>query len=145
LPSFVQHSAPGVSDELIETNPLPAMRDGALIGNANVFAPRGTARRGSLGIYLPDGRYRPTFAGLIGQRGRAFINEFEIDFAIDPASFRKISYVDVLNGTFDPRTVAGKRVVIGAIQKSPRRPGPWSRPLPPRASSRTSDLETSRR
>ncbi len=114
LPSFVQHSAPGVSADLIETNPLPAVRDGALIGNANVFAPGGEARRGSLGIYLPDGRYRSTFAGLIGQRGRAFVSEFDIDFAVDPATFRKISYVDVLNGKFDPRAVTGKRVVIGA-------------------------------
>lgn len=114
LPSFVQHAAPGVSDDLIETNPLPAVRDGALIGNANVFAPSGEARRGSLGIYLPDGRYRATFAGLIGQRGRAFISEFDIDFAVDPSTFRKISYIDVLNGNFDTRTVRGKRVVVGA-------------------------------
>jgi signal transduction histidine kinase len=114
LPSFMQHAQPGVTSELVETNPLPSVRDGALIGNANVFAPDGEARRASLGLYLPDGRYRPTFAGLVGQRGSALIREFDIDFAIDPATFRKISYVDVLNGKFDAGVVAGKRVLIGA-------------------------------
>jgi signal transduction histidine kinase/CHASE2 domain-containing sensor protein len=114
LPSFVQHTTPGAGAELIETNPLPALRDGSLIGNANVFAPDGVARRGSLGLYLPDGRYRPTFAGLIGQQGKGIISEFDIDFSIDPSTFKRLSFVDVLNGNFDPATVKGKRVIIGA-------------------------------
>jgi len=114
LPSFVQHAAPGESAELVETNPLPALRDASLIGNANVFAPEGVARRGSVGLYLPDGRYRPTFAGLIGQQGRGVINEFDIDFSIDPSTFRRLSFVDVLTGNFDPAVVKGKRVIIGA-------------------------------
>jgi signal transduction histidine kinase/CHASE2 domain-containing sensor protein len=114
LPSFVQHTTPGASAELVETNPLPPLREGALIGNANVFAPEGVARRGSLGLYLPDGRYRPTFAGLIGQQGRGIISEFDIDFAVDLATFKRLSFVDVLNGKFDPATVKGKRVIVGA-------------------------------
>ncbi len=114
LPSFVQHATPGVGSNIIETNPMPMLRDGSLIGNANVFAPDGEARRGSLGIYLPDGRYRPTFAGLIGQRGPGVISEFDIDFAVNPSTFKRLSFVDVLNGTFDPAVVKGKRVIIGA-------------------------------
>jgi PAS domain S-box-containing protein len=114
LPSFVQHIAPGVSDELAETNPLPALRDGALIGNANVFAPTGVARNGSIGLYLPDGDYRPTFAGLAGQHGELSIGEFTIDFGIDPAAFPRLSYVDVLRGSFDPALIKGKRVIVGA-------------------------------
>jgi len=114
LPSFVQHATPGAGSEMIETNPLPMLRDGSLIGNANVFAPEGEARRGSIGLYLPDGRYRPTFAGLIGQRGQSVISEFDIDFAVNPSTFKRLSFVDVLNGTFDPAVVKGKRVIIGA-------------------------------
>ena len=114
LPSFVQHTTSDAGSEMVETNPLPMLREGSLIGNANVFAPAGEARRGSIGLYLPDGRYRPTFAGLIGQRGRGVISEFDIDFAVDPATFKRLSFVDVLNGTFDPAVVKGKRVVIGA-------------------------------
>ena len=126
LPSFVQHAAPGESAELIETNPLPSLRDGSLIGNANVFAPEGVARHASVGLYLPDGRYRPTFAGLLGQRARALISDFDIDFAIDPTTFEKLSYVDVLRGNFDRRAVEGKKVLIGAtaVQLGDRVPVP---------------------
>lgn len=112
LPSFVQRSADAQS-ALTETNPLPALRE-ALIGNANVFAPDGVARRGSIGLYLPDGRYRPTFAGLVAQTGLSTISEFDIDLAIDPASFQRLSFVDVLRGNFDPTLVRGKRVIVGA-------------------------------
>lgn len=114
LPSFIQHATPGAGRELIETNPLPALRDLALIGNANIFAPSGKARQASLGLYLPDGRYRPTFAALIGQRGRGFNSNFDIDFGIDASSVKRLSYVDVLNGNFDGDAVRGKRVVVGA-------------------------------
>ena len=114
LPSFMQHATPGMGGGLVETNPLPGLRDNALIGNANIFAPLGKARQASLGLYLPDGRYRPTFAGLIGQKGRAVISDFDIDFGIDSSSIKRLSYVDVLNGRFDPATVAGKRIIVGA-------------------------------
>ena len=114
LPSFVQHAARGVSAQLIETNPLPMLRRHALIGNANVFAPLGMARRSSLGLYLPDGRFRPTFAALIAQRGRAVVNDFEIDFGVDLSTIPRLSYVDVLRGAFDPASVRGKRVIVGA-------------------------------
>ncbi|MBL9098041.1 MAG: CHASE2 domain-containing protein [Alphaproteobacteria bacterium] len=114
LPSFMQHDVSGVGAELTETHPLPVLRDGAMIGNANVFAPEGVARNASVGLYLPDGRYRPTFAGLVGQRGQYALNEFAIDFGIDLRSFKRLSYVDVLNGRFNPNDVKGKRVIVGA-------------------------------
>ena len=114
LPSFIQHAQRGVSSELIETNPLPVFREHALVGNANVFAPLGRARRGNFGLFLDDGRYRPTFAALLGQRGPSIITNFDIDFGIDSASIKRISIIDVLNGTFDPKLVRGKRVIVGA-------------------------------
>ncbi len=114
LPSFIQHTARGVSDDLMETNPLPTLREHALVGNANVFAPMGKARRGSFGLFLDDGRYRPTFAALLGQNGPSAIKSFDIDFGIDGASIPRLSMIDVLNGSFDPAAVRGKRVIIGA-------------------------------
>jgi signal transduction histidine kinase len=114
LPSFVQHAAPGVSAELSETNPLLLFGAGALVGNANLFAPSGVTRTASIGLYLPDGSYRPTFAGLAGQRGGGTINEFTIDFGIDPKTFTRLSFADVLNDDFDAAAVAGKRVIVGA-------------------------------
>ena len=37
-----------------------------------------------------------------------------IDFSIEPSTIPRISFVDVLEGTFDPSRAAGKRVLIGA-------------------------------
>jgi CHASE2 domain-containing sensor protein len=114
LPSFIQHTERGLSDRLVETNPLPMFRKHALIGNANVFAPMGKARRGSFGLFLEDGHYRPTFAALLGQTGPSTIKNFDIDFGIDSATIPRLSIIDVLNGTFDPAAVRGKRVIVGA-------------------------------
>ena len=114
LPSLVQHENPGTSSELVETNPIPMLRDHALVGNANVFAPFGEARGGSFGLYLPDGRYRPTFAALIAQRGQVVVRDFHTDFGIDRGTIPRLSYVDVLHGAFNPALVKGKRVLVGA-------------------------------
>lgn len=114
LPSFVQHTQRNVSAELIETNPLPALRKHALVGNANVFAPSGRARRAMFGLFLEDGHYRPTFAALVGQNGSSTIESFDIDFGIDSAQITRLSIIDVLNNTFDPNVVRGKRVIVGA-------------------------------
>lgn len=114
LPSFVQHESRGLSMILTETNPLPKLRQYALVGNANVFAPMGKARRGAYGLYLEDGRYRPTFSALVGQRGHAAISGFDIDFGIDSSKIPRLSVIDVLNNNFDPKLVRGKRVIIGA-------------------------------
>jgi signal transduction histidine kinase/CHASE2 domain-containing sensor protein len=114
LPSFIQHNERGVSSELIETNPLATFRDHALVGNANVFAPAGRARRGNFGLFLDNGHYRPTFAALLGQNGPSTITSFDIDFGIDSSAIHRISMIDVLNGTFDPKLVRGKRVLVGA-------------------------------
>ncbi len=114
LPSFIQHTERGISEDLTETNPLPALREHALVGNANVFAPMGKARRGSFGLFLDDGHYRPTFAALLGQNGPSTIKSFDIDFGIDGATIPRLSIIDVLNNSFDPAAVRGKRVIIGA-------------------------------
>ncbi len=114
LPSFIQHTVRGVTQELTETEPLPALRKHALVGNANVFAPYGKARRAHLGLFLEDGKYRPTFAALLGQKQTSTVADFDIDFGIDAAKVRRISIIDVLNGSFDADAVKGKRVIVGA-------------------------------
>ena len=39
----------------------------------------------------------------------------QLDFAIDATSIPRLSFVDVLDGTFDPSMVAGRTVIVGAI------------------------------
>ena len=39
----------------------------------------------------------------------------QLDFAIDVASIPRLSFVDVLQGSFDPGIVAGRAVIVGAV------------------------------
>lgn len=99
---------------LVETLPIEALRSSAVIGVANVFAERGLARDASLAFMGPEGQPRPAFAALVAGVSRAEDGLFSIDYSIDVKSIPHLSYVDVLNGQFDPGAVRGKRVVIGA-------------------------------
>lgn len=113
LASLVQPT--GLDDSaLVETLPLEALRSSAVTGVANVFAERGLAREASLAFIGPEGRPRPAFAALVAGVSRADDGLFSIDYSIDVKSIPHLSYVDVLNGRFDPGAVRGKRVVIGA-------------------------------
>ena len=114
LPSFMQHTHSGRDATLIERRPLAVVAEQALVGNANVFAPDGKARNSSLGLFLPNGEFRPTFAALIGQRGQSNVNDFGVDFSIDPSTIPRFSYADVLSGSFDVKGIQGKRVIVGA-------------------------------
>ena len=69
-------------------------------------------------------------AWLIG--GSVPAREVLIDFSIDPTTIPSLSFVDVLAGRFDPATVAGKSVLIGAsaIELGDWRSVPHYRALP---------------
>ena len=42
------------------------------------------------------------------------VGNFYIDFGIRAETLPRLSYVDVLRGRFDPRAIAGKKVIVGA-------------------------------
>ena len=54
----------------------------------------------------------PTMAAAIAGVGKGTDELFQPDFSIDYRTIPTSSYIDVLNGTFDPRTVRGKDVII---------------------------------
>ncbi|HVA12039.1 MAG TPA: CHASE2 domain-containing protein [Stellaceae bacterium] len=56
----------------------------------------------------------PTIAGLMAGRQHDINGSFLIDYGIRPSSVPQISYVDILNGNFDPAAIAGKAVLVGA-------------------------------
>jgi EAL domain-containing protein (putative c-di-GMP-specific phosphodiesterase class I)/PAS domain-containing protein len=56
----------------------------------------------------------PTLPGWLLNAQQSATDGNLIDFSIDPSTIPRISFVDVLNGTFDPTRAAGKRVLIGA-------------------------------
>lgn len=99
---------------LVETQPIAVFRSNAVTGVANIFAERGIAREASLSFLGPEGKPRPGFAALVAGVSRAEDGLFSVDYSIDVKSIPHLSYVDVLNGQFDPGAVRGKRVVIGA-------------------------------
>lgn len=100
--------------ELTITLPLDIFLENALWGDVNVMPPKGLARVASVArLYSPD-EPRPSFAAIIAQNGPMPASEFVIDYSIDRRSLPNLSFVDVMNGRFDPALVKGKRVVIGA-------------------------------
>ncbi len=56
----------------------------------------------------------PTVAGWLLNERQNRIKGDLIDFSIDPETLPRISFADVLDGTFDSSRVLGKRVLIGA-------------------------------
>ena len=113
LPSFAQFASTNASD-VVETLPIEALRGSALVGNANFFAPRGIVRRANLGIETLKGEFQPSFTSLLSQVELASAQPFDIDYSIDLKTIPRLSYVDVLNGSFNPNIIRGRRVIVGA-------------------------------
>ena len=57
---------------------------------------------------------RPSLSALIAKRSGAVDEQFPIDFAIDPATIPRHSFVNIRDGKFDPAGLAGKDIIIGA-------------------------------
>ena len=56
----------------------------------------------------------PSLAAFLAGGSAAKSGTFYIDYGILPSTVPRLSYVDVLRGSFDPADVAGKSVIIGA-------------------------------
>jgi EAL domain-containing protein (putative c-di-GMP-specific phosphodiesterase class I)/CHASE2 domain-containing sensor protein len=54
----------------------------------------------------------PTFATSLAEQAPKS-GEFTVDYSIDPTSVPAINATKILNGQFDPRSVAGKTVIVG--------------------------------
>lgn len=113
LPTFAQRAGTG-EERQIDTLPLPVFRsEAALASVIMVPDPDGVVRYAPAGT-VTDGTPRPSLSAfLAGQSGRADLF-YPIDYAIDPHSIPRLSFLAVRDGRFDPRSVRGKDVVIGA-------------------------------
>ncbi|MDQ2892245.1 MAG: EAL domain-containing protein [Pseudomonadota bacterium] len=113
LPTFGQQGT--ASDRrTIDAFPLPMFRDHAMLASVSMAPDAdGVLRRAPLGT-MNGGTPRPSLSALMAHRsGRADIG-FPIDFGIDPDTIPRSSFVAIRDGHFDPRTIAGRDVVIGA-------------------------------
>ncbi|MEO1141333.1 MAG: EAL domain-containing protein, partial [Pseudomonadota bacterium] len=93
--------------------PIPFFARHAWLGTVNIFLskdnkvhafPFGENLDGELTQSLPA-----LIAGWAGQEE----GQFEIDYSINPNSFNRLSFSDVVSGSFDPDEIAGKAVLIG--------------------------------
>jgi signal transduction histidine kinase/CHASE2 domain-containing sensor protein len=100
--------------ELTVSLPLEIFLENALWGDVNIMPPSGLAREASVARVYETDDPRPGFAAIIAQNGPMSASEFVIDYSIDRGTLPFLSFIDVLNGRFDPERVRGKRVIIGA-------------------------------
>lgn len=113
LPTFGQHigaAAQGWSDSL----PIPALRTHAALAAVTVLPDSdGFVRRMPVGV-VTAGVPRPSLSAMVAGVAGSAAADFPINFAIDPASIPRHSFVDIRDGRFDPAQLRGKAVVIGA-------------------------------
>ncbi len=116
LPVFAQRDPlaqqrPGVA---LDTFPAAVFRPWVLVGGVNVLpGPNGLVRQYSP-VTMIDGAPMPSMAALLFGRLPAQTGAFYVDYGIRPSALTVLSYVDVLNGRFDPAAVEGKDVMVGA-------------------------------
>ena len=113
LPTFSQASGTG-NHGSTDSLPPPSLRDHALLA-AVVVQPDedGSVRKAPFGT-VTAGVPRPSLSAMIAGRDGVADEQFTIDYAIDPSTIPRLSFLDVRNGHFDPAAVRGKRVLVGA-------------------------------
>ena len=115
LPAFLQlETDAGGRPLLHETFPNPLFRESAQIGAVSVHP-----ATDSLVRQLPYAEMFgitpiPSLASRLAGIPDAGPSQFYLDYGIRIRAAPRLSYVDVLNGTFDPTAVLGKNVLVGA-------------------------------
>ncbi|UZK70908.1 EAL domain-containing protein [Sphingomonas sp. S1-29] len=113
LPTLTQQASNGAS-QMIDMLPAPMLRDHAVLAAVSMAPDSdGQVREAPLGV-VTAGVARPSLSAMVAERAGSAGLHFPIDFAIDPATIPRHSFVDIRDGRFDPATIAGKRVLIGA-------------------------------
>jgi EAL domain-containing protein (putative c-di-GMP-specific phosphodiesterase class I)/CHASE2 domain-containing sensor protein len=113
LPVFGQRESHSSARQL-DSLPIAALREHALLGSVSVAPDAdGLVRRMPIGT-LNAGAPRPSLSAQIAHRSGAADTLFPIDFAIDPATIPRHSFVAIERGMFDHAALSGKDVIIGA-------------------------------
>ena len=111
LPTFAQNAGFREGRQL-DSLPIPVLREQAQLASVSMMSDSdGIVRRMPLGT-VTDTLARPSIASFI--TGRAGDVETRIDFAIDPSTIARHSFIAIERGAFDPATLKGKDVIIGA-------------------------------
>lgn len=113
LPTFRQAESQA-SARFIDSMPIAELRAASFAGAVTIVPdPDGVVRSAPLAVET-EGAPRPSLAALLAGRATGQQTYFAIDYATDPASIVRASYVDLLEGRVAPDVLRGKRVLIGA-------------------------------
>jgi diguanylate cyclase len=113
LPTFGQGAGAG-SDGWTDSLPIPILRENATLAAVSILPDRdGAVRRAPLGT-VTAGAARPSLSAIVANVDGQAYRDFPIDFAIDPATIPRHSFIDIRDGKFDAASLAGKRVLVGA-------------------------------
>lgn len=132
LPAFGQRETTSHENtRTIASEPLPAFRDSALIGHVNIWPLGSVARTVRAGVFFGE-IYRPAMAALVSDQIVQTLDERYIDFSIDPHTIPRLSFSDVIAGTFDKEFIRGRTLIVGgtAIELGDRLPVPVFGVLP---------------
>jgi EAL domain-containing protein (putative c-di-GMP-specific phosphodiesterase class I)/CHASE2 domain-containing sensor protein len=113
LPTFGQTG--GSTDRrIIDALPIPQFRPHVALASVNIAPDAdGQVRSMPYGT-VTDGIPRPSLSAYIAERSGTAGAEFPIDLSIDPATISRLSFIDVIEGRFDPSAVRDRNILIGA-------------------------------
>ncbi len=114
LPSFIQLASAGQRNgETIRTEPDPLFREHAWLANVNVY-PSSDGRIWTMTYGgFTEGKFLYSLAATLAGRALRDEQAFYVDYGINIQSIPRLSYIDLLHGTFDPSLVQGKRIIVG--------------------------------
>lgn len=113
LPTFSQAARSG-DRRSIDSLPIPILRDHVALASVSMQPdPDGVVRRAPLGT-ITAGLPRPSMSAYIAHRSATVDSFFPINFAIDPATLPRLSFIAVRDGRFDPAAIRGRDVIVGA-------------------------------
>lgn len=113
LPTFAQTAAFGDNRQL-DSLPIPILREHAQLASVSVAPDRdGYVRRLPFGT-VTSATARPSLAATVAGRSGTAGADFPIDFAIDPASIPRHSFIAIERGMIPRGSLSGKDVIIGA-------------------------------
>jgi EAL domain-containing protein (putative c-di-GMP-specific phosphodiesterase class I)/CHASE2 domain-containing sensor protein len=113
LPTFGQRARSG-DERGLDAMPLPMFREhGTMVSVSIAPDSDGAIRRAPFGT-VTGGLPRPSLSAYAAGRSGEADTFFPIDFGIEPTSIPRLSFIAVRDGHFDPASVRGKTVIVGA-------------------------------
>jgi len=113
LPTFRQPASAGDPTAEVENLPIESLRRNAFLGSVNVRPdPDGQVNTYPYGT-MTDGIPRPSIGALLADASGPVNRSFELDHSIDIGTIPRFSFVDIVEGRFEPNAISGKKIIVG--------------------------------